>query len=186
MTLKHLIWSVTTVSLLSTGSIGIAQTDRMQHQTESQASGPVVAAVRRATEQFKDVQAAIAAGYVQNLGCVSGPNEGAMGVHYVLPAAFDDQIDVDQPEALVYEPRNGRLHLVAAEYITDAAVWQAGHGVGVQPFLMGHLFHYAPGPNRYGPGAFYELHVWAWKANPRGTHADWNPNVSCSSWETMQ
>ncbi|TIO10603.1 MAG: hypothetical protein E5X89_09450 [Mesorhizobium sp.] len=34
-------------------------------------------------------------------------------------------------------------------------------------------------PNRYGLGAFYETHVWAWKGNPTGTFADMNPNVSC-------
>ena len=31
--------------------------------------------------------------------------------------------------------------------------------MGVQPDLMGHLFHFAPGPNRYGEGAFCELQV---------------------------
>ena len=51
------------------------------------------------------------------------------------------------------------------------------------PHLMGHMFHYAPGPNRYGPPAFYELHVWAWKNNPRSDFADWNPTVSCATWE---
>ena len=28
-------------------------------------------------------------------------------------------------------------------------------------------------------GAFYELHVWAWKLNPSSPFADWNPRVSC-------
>ncbi len=51
------------------------------------------------------------------------------------------------------------------------------------PHLMGHLLHFAPGPNRYGPPAFYELHVWAWKQNPKGSFADWNPKVSCIDWE---
>ena len=55
--------------------------------------------------------------------------------------------------------------------------------MGVQPDVMGHLFHYVPGPNRYGPAAFYELHVWAWKDNPRVRFADWNPAVSCADWE---
>ena len=43
---------------------------------------------------------------------VSVPDEGAMGVHYSNFALFDGHIDVHQPEVLVYEPRNGRLHLV--------------------------------------------------------------------------
>jgi hypothetical protein len=131
---------------------------------------------------FRDVNAAINAGYVQFQGCVSGPNEGAMGVHYVNQSLFDDQLEVDHPEALVYEPRNGQLHLVAAEYITPVAAWAMTHDPGVQPILMGHLFNLVPGPNRYGPDAFYELHVWALKNNPSGVFADWNPNVSCASW----
>ncbi|HEX9707342.1 MAG TPA: hypothetical protein VGA24_06845 [Steroidobacteraceae bacterium] len=28
--------------------------------------------------------------------------------------------------------------------------------------------------------AFYEIHVWAWRNNPDGTFADWNPRVSCA------
>jgi hypothetical protein len=96
-----------------------------------------------------------------------------MGVHYVNGTLFDGQLEVDKPEALVYEPkRNGQLELVAVEYITPADAWLGSHAVGVQPDVMGHLFHFVPGPNRYGPGAFYELHVWAWKNNPRGPFSD--------------
>lgn len=104
-----------------------------------------------------------------------------MGAHYVKSSLFDGELDVDQPEALVYEPRNGRLVLAAAEYITPAAAWQASHP-GEQPTLMGHLLNFVPGPNRYGPDAFYEIHVWALKFNPKGVFADWNTNVSCASW----
>ena len=45
--------------------------------------------------------------------------------------------------------------------------------------LDGHLFAFNGAPNRYGLPAFYELHVWAWKANPTGAFADNNPKVSC-------
>jgi hypothetical protein len=38
--------------------------------------------------------------------------------------------------------------------------------------------------NRYGTPAFYELHVWAWRTNPRGTVADFNPAVSCDDYTT--
>jgi hypothetical protein len=108
-----------------------------------------------------------------------------MGVHYSNFDLFDGEIDVQNPEVLVYEPRNGRLHLVAAEYVTPAGAWDPNHGPFEKPELMGHLFHFAPGPNRYGPDAFYELHVWAWKNNPSGTFADWNPKVSCGDWQAM-
>ena len=39
-----------------------------------------------------------------------------MGVHFANFALFDGTVDVENPEVLVYEPRNGRLHLVAAEF----------------------------------------------------------------------
>jgi hypothetical protein len=143
-------------------------------------------AVRQATERFRDVNAAIADGYVQFQGCVSGPEEGAMGVHYSKFSLFDDVINLEQPEVLVYEPRNGRLHLVAAEYVTPAPAWDATHEDFDSPQLMGHLFHFAGGPNRYGPTAIYELHVWAWKNNPKGAFADWNPRVSCAEWPGRQ
>jgi hypothetical protein len=50
---------------------------------------------------------------------------------------------------------------------------------------MGHLYHFVPGPNRYGPDPFYELHVWAWKDNPHGSFADWNPKATCVEWGGM-
>jgi hypothetical protein len=34
-------------------------------------------------------------------------------------------------------------------------------------------------PNRCGLPPFYELHVWAWRANPHGAFVDWNTRVSC-------
>jgi len=185
MKAKHLIWSITAASLLAPASVGVATTDRAQDGQLSR--GPLPDAARQATGEFRDVNNAIAAGYVQFQGCVSGPEEGAMGIHYVNPNLFDDQLDVEHPEALVYEPqKDGRLQLVAVEYITPADVWQASHEAGVQPHVMGHLLNLAPGPNRYGPTAFYELHVWAWKGNFRGTFADWNPAVSCEAWQGTQ
>jgi hypothetical protein len=50
------------------------------------------------------------------------------------------------------------------------------------PSLLGQLFHYVGSPNRNGLPAFYELHVWAWKHNPRGMFTDWNPRVSCADY----
>ena len=186
MNAKHLIWSLTTAALLTHATVDIVRTEGAQHvgaQHESHTAGALPAAVRRATERFRDVNEAMAAGYVQFQGCVSGPEKGAMGVHYSNFALFDGKVDVRHPEVLVYEPRKGRLQLVAAEYITPAEAWDPEHELFDKPQLMGHLFHFAPGPNRYGPTAFYELHVWAWKDNPNGTFADWNPNVSCADWE---
>ena len=96
-----------------------------------------------------------------------------MGIHYINAAFLDDQPpSVAEPEALIYEPLpGGRLRLVGVEYIT-----LAGPAV-----LEGHLLNYTGSANRYGLPEFWELHVWAWKHNPDGTFADWNPRVSCDA-----
>jgi hypothetical protein len=47
---------------------------------------PLIDKVRIATERFKDINVAIAEGFVQGTPCVSGPDTGAMGVHFVLPS----------------------------------------------------------------------------------------------------
>ena len=183
MRTRHIVTIVTALALLSPAA-AIVRTDEGQHtgHATAAANGPLPEAVRKATERFREVNAAIAEGYVRNGGCVSGPEEGAMGVHFAKFAFFDDVLDVLEPEVLVYEPRKDGLQLVAAEYITPADAWNATHGDPERPHLMGHLFHFVPGPNRYGSAAFYELHVWAWKENPKGAFADWNPTVSCADW----
>jgi hypothetical protein len=104
-------------------------------------------------------------------------------VHYVNGALVGDGvIDERHPEALIYEPVNGRLQLVAAEFIVLAAQWDASHSDGAPPTLMGQVFHYNGSPNRYRLPPFYELHVWADKQNPSGAFADWNPHVSCDTY----
>lgn len=104
-----------------------------------------------------------------------------MGVHYVNEAYIaDGRIDVDRPEILVYEPRNGQLQLVAVEFFVLAEQWDAANEG--PPTLEGQLFHYLGAPNRLRLPANYQLHVWAWKTNPKGHFADWNPNVSCAQY----
>jgi hypothetical protein len=141
----------------------------------------LVEQVRDATRPFHDVDAARAAGYAPFLGCVSGPQEGAMGLHLVHGGLVGDGVlDAERPEALMYEARGGRLHLAGVEYLVLAEAWDAANAA--PPTLGGQAFHYTGSPNRYGIPAFYALHVWAWKDNPRGPFADWNPRVSCEDY----
>ena len=141
----------------------------------------LVATVRGATEPYRTIEAAEEAGYGLFHGCASGPQEGAMGVHYVNgDLVGDGLLDAEKPEALLYEFRNGRSQLVGVEFVVIAEAWHAHDEM--PPVLMGQLFNYVSSPNRYGIPAFYELHVWAWKANPLGTFADWNPRVSCDTF----
>jgi hypothetical protein len=148
----------------------------------NEGASPLIAKVRRATERYKDVNVALAAGFVQGTPCVSGPDFGAMGVHFVLPARLQDGVlRVDQPQALIYEPlHGGALRLVGVEFIVFASVWESQHPAGGPPALDGHLLNFVGAPNRYGLPAFYELHVWAWERNPAGSFADWNTRVSCA------
>ena len=133
------------------------------------AESPLAAAVAKANARFTDVAAAKAEGYGP-IPCTSGVDGGAMGIHYVNPSLIDDKVDIAHPEAVMYEPgADGKLTLVGVEYIANKGPATLG----------GQLFSFTNAPNRYGLPAFYELHVWAWKANPTGTFADMNPNVSC-------
>lgn len=140
------------------------------------ANSPLVQKVRKATARFRDINVALAEGYAPGTPCVSGPNSGAMGVHLINGALLGKEVDAESPEALIYEPApNGRMRLVGVEIITFASDW-----VNEVPVLDGHLLHYVGAPNRYGIPAFYEIHVWAWRNNPDGSFADWNPRVTCA------
>jgi len=141
----------------------------------------LVNVVRDATERFRNPREALAAGYTALPTCVSGPEEGAMGVHFVDAVSIGDgALQADRPEALVYEQKDGRMRLVAAEFIVLAEGWHANHTD--PPALLGQHFHLVGSPNRYGLPAFYELHVWAWRQNPKGAFVDWNPRVSCEEF----
>jgi hypothetical protein len=83
----------------------------------------------------------------------------------------------------VYEPQpNGRLRLVAVEYVVFQDAWHDAHpGDTGKPELFGEEFEAVGAGNRYGLPPFYELHAWLWKHNPKGTFGeDWNPRVSCA------
>jgi len=139
--------------------------------------------VRNATANYRDVRAAEAAGYGSLGTCVTGPERGAMGVHFANGALLaDDMVDPRRPELLVYEPRDGRMVLVAVEFIVIADAWNASHPDGEPPMVMGQHMQFVGEPNRYRLPGFYELHVWAWRENRFGTFVDWNPAVSCDEF----
>jgi hypothetical protein len=173
--MKNVRFIAVVVGLATCSTIGstAAQHESSQPQT-------LVDVVREATAQFLDPQAAVAAGYVPKPVCVTGPNEGAMGVHFVNPTLLPDgKLDPQRPETLVYESKNGRVRLVAAEFVVFKADWEA-QGNKQTPAVLGQLMNFIAAPNRFGFPDFYELHVWAWKDNPSGMFVDWNPRVSCA------
>jgi hypothetical protein len=154
-----------------------------QHQALTSAQGALLRIVRKSTERFKDVKVAEAEGYALQFGCVTGPDAGAMGLHFVNADLVNSGvIDATQPQIVIYEPTpSGNLRLIGADYLVIADTWDKSHP-GNTPQLMGQLFHYFESPNRFGLPAFYTLHVWAWKDNPNGAFVNWHPNVSCASF----
>ena len=104
------------------------------------------------------------------LGLVGDPTcfdsvTGGMGVHYVK--GIDGDVNLAAPEAMVYEIRGHHLKLVAVEYIVPETLVDPAN----LPVLFGQEFHH----HDYLP--VYILHVWAWKHNPNGLFADFNPTV---------
>jgi hypothetical protein len=156
----------------------LATRNPVPHTGHPQFPAKLVQMVRDATLRFADVNVATAAGYQPFLGCVTGPDHGAMGVHYVNGALVGDgQIDVTKPEALIYEPSSAGMTLVGVEYVVIASDWLAHHDS--PPVLVGQTFQFVDSPNRYGLPAHFELHVWAWRENANGAFVDWNNEVSC-------
>jgi len=146
----------------------------------------LVRVVRENTARFNDVAAAEAEGYGLMFGCVSGPDSGAMGLHYVnFPLVVDGVLDPAKPEIVIYEPLpNGKLQLVGADFLVLADAWHAQNPG--PPQLMGQLLHLFEAPNRFGLPSFYTLHVWAWKESPTGTFVNWHKNISCDSFRGGQ
>jgi len=144
-------------------------------------------AAKDATTQYRSVPLAKKAGYgvlkdKKGISCIamdSMPGMGAMGVHYAKPALVGDgKLDVDTPEALVYQPlAGGKLSLAAVEYVVLKKDWDRQYNN--RPVLFGHTFNFTPGGNRFGLPAFYSLHVWLFKKNPSGEFSMWNPLVKC-------
>lgn len=148
------------------------------------ARSALLQAVRESTARFKDVSVAEAEGYSLLFGCVTGPDSGAMGLHYVNTALVGSGVvDATKPQIVIYEPQpDGHLRLIGADFLVLADQWDKQHPGEGAPQLMGQLYHYFESPNRFGLPPFYTLHVWAWKPNPKGAFVNWHPNVSCAAF----
>jgi hypothetical protein len=147
---------------------------------------PLIDKVRNATARYLDINVPLHEQWVVATPCVSGPDTGAMGVHLVLPSRLSPTqvlLDATQPQALIYEPQaDGSWRLVGVEFIVLETAWAASNPpANTGPALQGNLLNYIPYPNRYGLPAFYEIHVWAWQDNPKGSYADWNTQVTCAN-----
>jgi len=170
------IMNVQRLVLLGALIAGSSQSGAAQATHDHAVPAKLVQIVRDATRKYIDVNNA-APDYGPAFGCVSGPDHGAMGIHYINGALLNGNIDAEHPQALIYEPVGDLRRLVGVEYIVDAATWMSNHSA--PPMLEGQAFQFVGSPNRYGIPPFFELHVWAWRNNPNGAFVDWNNKVSC-------
>lgn len=136
-----------------------------------------VTELRRATARYHTVGHAMDDGWSVAFPepCLAHEREGDMGLHLLNPELIADEeadaVEVTRPEFLVYEPGPaGQMRLVAVEYVVPFTARPAD---AAPPTLFGQEFH---ANETFGVWA---LHVWAWRHNPSGIFADWNPKVSC-------
>ena len=136
-----------------------------------------VARLRAATEPFKSLDKAVAAGYERNVtNCVEHQPHGAMGFHHENKALRDATLDVEKPEILVYERlANGSYRLNGVEYLVPISAWTKEEA----PVIMGQKLKRAD-----SLGIWY-LHVWNWEKSPNGLFSDWNPRVKCPASSKM-
>ncbi|MBC7841861.1 MAG: hypothetical protein H7099_06100 [Gemmatimonadaceae bacterium] len=131
-----------------------------------------IASMMRAVTPLADPAAADRVGYPATMGaCAADSAAGAMGHHLVNRPLFDDKLDIEHPEMLVFAPLGGgKVQLVAVEYVVP---YRFVPRDATPPRLFGQdLKHY----DKFN---YWEIHVWAWKRNPSGIFADWNPDVTC-------
>lgn len=172
------------IALLLAGIFPAAALAQTHPHSNATTQPDLLQAVRDATAKYQDVAAAEADGYQLLFGCVSGPDFGAMGLHYVnLSLVASGIVDVTHPQIIIYEPQpNGRPKLIGADFLVFKSDWDNAHQGQGAPQLMGQLFHEFDSPNRFGLPSFYTLHVWAWKTSPTGPFVNWHANVSCQSF----
>lgn len=153
--------------------------------TTASADEAQIEAMRQALSKYKDPYVAVRDLYLSTVGCVhyDGTTEeghlnypkGAMGVHFVN-LTIQGPPDPLKPNVLIYEPKDGKLNLVAVEWLAPLAA------VTERPTILGQPFQ-GPmeGHEPLIPAGFhhYDLHAWIFKDNPEGMFSPTNPNVSC-------
>lgn len=154
-----------------------------------------LARARAATERYLDVDQAIADGFIPGAACVSHPELGAMGYHFVNPDRLMDPLSIEEPEALLYikDTHDGPWRLVGLEYLSVVLVdGRPYFGCGVEdnscppegelevPTLFTGVTIDGPmAGHEEGMPWHFDQHVWLYEENPSGMFAPFNPNVIC-------
>ncbi len=180
---------------------------RIDAASAPQPGEPTLAEIRRATDPYRDVNAALAAGYIRDPANMCETAEmmgkpaadGAMGIHYFRPdllgisAPPDPRVDgngtytdFSHPAILLYEPQaDGSLELIGVENLVFAKAWkEAGndappsfHGIPYDPMADDPATTLDEAHN-FEP--HYDRHVWLYRENPNGIFTPFNPRVTCA------
>jgi hypothetical protein len=146
-------------------------------------------AVREALAKYKDPYVAVRDLYLSTVGCVHYDGmkmpghmeypKGGMGVHFVN-LTIQGPLDPKRPNVLVYEPVNGKLELVAADWLVPVTVAKERPVLFGQPFQGPMEGHEPLIPREF---VHYDLHAWLFKDNPNGMFSPTNPNVTCEDYD---
>ena len=169
---------------------------------------PTLAEVRHLTDRFRDVNVALAEGYIRDpfdmcetAKMMGRPAAfGAMGIHFFRPdllgisrppsprvSGSGTHTDFRKPSILIYEPQpDGSLQLVAVENLVFADAWRAA-GHSERPTFHGVPYDaMADDPNTELDEAHmfephFDRHVWIYRENPNGVFTPLNPAVTCAN-----
>ena len=194
-----------TILAASVIGLGLVATSRAARKLETPAE-PTLAAVRTATERFKDVSVALKEGYVRDPMNMCDAAEmmgkpaklGVMGIHFFRPdllgitAPPSPRVDGNgthtdflKPSILIYEPQaDGSLALVAVENLVFIKAWEAAGNTAPPSFQGVPWDRMVDDPatkldeaHNFEP--HYDRHVWIYRDNPNGVFAQFNPNATC-------
>ena len=154
--------------------------------------GRQLAAAKRATARFKDIDVARASGYFQVTQFIPG-----LGLHLVNLGIGNDSFHPARPQILLYEPgEGGELKLVGVSYqvehIDETPPEGFAGGSDVWHYHENLCFQKGGSVTIAGSKAdcmaanglvFQEqtawlLHAWVWKANPDGVFTEYNSAVA--------
>ena len=213
MTTRQKFFTAACVAFMSAGTL-VAAGSKVASASSGPGRGePTLAEVRQATERFRDVNVALAEGYIRDPFdlCETAemmgrpPSDGAMGVHYFRPDLLGItappsprvngvgmHTDFRTPSILIYEPQaDGSLELVAVENLVFAAAWRAAGHTQLPTFHGVPYDSMADDPNTALDEAHmfephFDRHVWIYRENPRGVFTPLNPAVTCAHHKGAQ
>jgi hypothetical protein len=194
------VWAVSTFTFALTGLSGLSAGPAAADEVAA-----AVEAVRIATERFRDVDVALAEGYVRDAAdhCVTAAGEGlppqlgGMGIHFLRPdllglTATEPRVDgtgthtdFETPAILLYEPQaDGTLMLVGAENLVFKKAWDDA-GNTEPPVFAGRTWDYmeddpaTDADEAHGFAPHYDQHVYFISDDAAAAVLPFHPAITC-------